>query len=131
MKKKDRKRREGQSGFTLIELMLVVVILGVLAAVVVGSFQGRGKDARIAATRASIDAICTAIDTYEVDTGRYPSSLQSLISSDGSPNWNGPYIRGGLPVDPWGHAFRYERSGDSFKVSSDGPGDGDPPITSS
>lgn len=114
--------RSRSAGFTLIEVLLVVAILGILAGVVVVNFSGKGKGARIKATRSSIAAICTAIDMYEVDTGRYPSSLQSLVSSDGSGNWQGPYLRGGLPADSWGTPFGYTLSGDSgYKVSSAGP----------
>ena len=111
----------GRGGFTLIEVLLVVTILGILAAIVVAKYAGRGEDARIAATRASIAVIAGAIDVYEVDTGRYPPSLQSLVSDDGAPNWHGEYIRNGLPVDAWGTAFQYALVGKSFKITSAGP----------
>ena len=109
------------AGFTLIEVLLVVAILGILAGVVVVNFSGKGKGARIKATRTSIAAICTAIDMYEVDTGRFPSSLQGLVSSDGSQNWSGPYLRGGVPADSWGTPFSYSTQGDAYKVISGGP----------
>jgi len=112
----------GRAGFTLIEVLLVVAILGILAGVVVVNFSGKGKGARIKATRASIAAICTAIDMYEVDTGRYPSALQSLVSSDGAANWSGPYLRGGVPTDSWGTAFSLSTQGESgYRVTSAGP----------
>ncbi len=132
MKEKiDAVKHAACAGFTLIEIMLVVVIIGVLMGIAVASFRGRGEQARVNAARASIGAICTAIDMYEVDTGRLPSSLNSLGQNDGAVNWNGPYIKGGVPVDPWGNAFRYEQSGESgYKVSSGGPGDGSAAITS-
>jgi len=116
-----KRRRQPRGGFTLIEVLLVVAILGILAGVVVVNFSGQGKGARIKATRASIAAVCTAIDMYEVDTGRYPSSLQNLVSSDGSPNWNGPYLRGGIPADAWGTPLTYTAGDGSYKVISAGP----------
>ena len=119
---KRERQVHGTSGFTLIEVLLVVAILGILAAVVVVNVGGRREQAMISSTRASIANICAAVDLYEVDTGRYPSSLQSLVSSDGSPNWNGPYIRGGVPVDSWGTQFQFAKSGErGYKVSSAGP----------
>jgi general secretion pathway protein G len=111
-----------KSGFTLIEVLLVVAILGILAGVVVVNMSGRQESAMIKATRTSISAISTAIDIYEVDTGRFPSSLNGLVSSDGAPNWSGPYLRGGMPKDSWGVDFKYSKAGSaSFKVSSGGP----------
>ena len=59
---------------------------------------------------------------YEVDTGRFPPSLESLIQNDGAPNWDGPYLRGGLPVDSWGTPFQYQLKGDrDYVVISAGP----------
>ena len=110
------------SGFTLIEVLLVVAILGVLAGVVVVKFGGKGQDARIKATRASIAALGTAVDLYEVDTGRYPASLGSLLRGSGEPNWNGPYVKGGTPTDAWGVEFSYTKKGDNdYVIRSAGP----------
>lgn len=114
-------RCSAQSGFTLIEVLLVVAILGILAGVVVVNFSGKGKGARIKATRTSIKAICTAIDIYEVDTGRFPSSLDALAKSDGSANWSGPYLRGGVPADSWGTPFSYTTEANGYTVTSGGP----------
>ena len=116
------RRGFNRSGFTLVEVLLVVVILGILAGVVVGSFANRQKGAMIRAARAGIAAICTGVDLYEVDTGRFPAGLQSLIQNDGAPNWDGPYVRGGVPVDPWGTQFQYHPRGEKdYLVSSAGP----------
>ncbi|MFC1452866.1 type II secretion system protein GspG [Verrucomicrobiota bacterium] len=112
------------AGFTLIEVLLVVAILGILAGVIVVNFGGKQKSAMIKATRASISALMTAIDMYEVDTGRYPSGLGNLLSNDGAPNWNGPYVRGGqdVLVDAWGTTFGYAQQGDtSYRITSAGP----------
>ena len=110
------------AGFTLIEVLLVVAILGMLAGVVVVSFRGRDLAARIATTRTSISAICLALDLYEVDNGVLPATLQGLMQGNGEPNWNGPYIRGALPVDPWGTAFNYAKVGEKgYEIRSAGP----------
>jgi len=115
-------KRNIQSGFTLIEMLLVVAIIGVLAAVVVVTFPKKQLKAMISATRGSIANVCTAIEVYETDTGRYPPSLQSLISSDGAANWSGPYIRGGAPADAWGTPLSYTLKGDTdYEVRSAGP----------
>lgn len=113
---------ERRSAFTLIEVLLVVAILGILATVVVVNFAGKQKGAMIKATRASIANVCSAIDMYELDTGRFPPDLQSLIKNDGAPAWKGPYIKGGLPADAWGVTFQYTLKGEKdYEVRSAGP----------
>ncbi len=121
-RKEEVSKRGRRSGFTLIEVLLVVAILGILAAVVVGNFGNHGDNARIKATRSSIAAIATQIDVYQLDTGRYPTSLQNLLTSSGEPNWNGPYIRGGEGAlqDSWGTALNYRVEGNSYKIVSAG-----------
>lgn len=127
---KARIQQLGREAFTLIEVLLVVAILGILASVVVVNFSNRGEKARISACRASIAAVCTALDAYEVDTGRYPPTLKGLIENDGAMNWSGPYIHGGMPKDPWGNELQYTLSEGRYKISSNGPGNGAAPITS-
>ena len=110
-----------RGGFTLIEILLVVVIIGILVAVVAPNLAGRVDDARIAATRDGIKALGLALDMYEVDNGRYPSSLAGLISNPGVNNWNGPYIKDGRsPVDAWGNAFQYTAGERGYKIASGG-----------
>jgi len=112
---------KGQSGFTLIEVLLVVAILGILAAVVVVNVGGRREQAMVGACRTSISGLGGAIDLYEVDTGRYPASLQALVTDDGAPNWSGPYIKGGIPSDPWGGEYRYSpKGGSSYEIRAGG-----------
>ncbi len=111
-----------KAGFTLVEILLVVAILGILSGVAVISLKGRTKSASISATRTSIKAIQTAIDTYEVDNGAYPASLQGLLTKTSENNWNGPYLKDGrTPKDAWGTEFGYSLKGDSYEIRSAGP----------
>ena len=107
-----------RNGFTLIELMLVVVIIATLAALVVPRFTGRVEQAKIAAARADIFAnIATALDLYQMDNGFYPTTEQGLtalrVKPNSSPlpsNWNGPYIKR-KPIDPWENPYVYVSPG--------------------
>ena len=119
--------------FTLIEIMLVVIIIGVLAAMVVPSLAGRGEQARLSAARADIDGnLATALDLYELDCGRYPTTdagMQALLARpavDGDERWRGPYLKKKtLPLDPWGREYVYVAPGthnaDTYDLSSVGP----------
>lgn len=110
---KDRK------AFTLIEIMLVVVIIGILAALVVPRLAGRSEQARQAAARADIEAnLATALDLYELDNGQYPTTEQGLVALVEKPaappeplNWRGPYLKK-EPKDPWGRAYVYKSPGE-------------------
>jgi general secretion pathway protein G len=102
-----------EHGFTLIELLLVMVILTVLAAVVVPKFTKRSEQARITAANTDISNIDTALDAFEVDMGRYPTSAEGLKALVEQPTntttakWKGPYIKRGIPSDPWGNQYFY------------------------
>lgn len=96
--------------FTLVELMLVVTIIGILAALVIPKIAGKGEQARETAARADIfGGIKTALDSFEVDNGYYPKSLQDLIQQpSNAKNWRGPYLDPAtLPIDPWGNPYVY------------------------
>ena len=94
--------------FTLVEMLLVVTIIGILAALVIPRIVGRVEQSRTTATNADVmGGISTALNLYEVDNGVFPKSLQDLIHQPGGArNWRGPYL-GKLPVDPWGHPYIY------------------------
>ncbi len=111
----------GSAGFTLVEMLLVVVIIGVLAAVVAGQFGGQGDKARINATRASISAIEGAVEIFQLDTGRWPTSIGDLFNDTGAPNWDGPYLKGAENemLDAWGVSFSF-KGGKGFKIISAG-----------
>ncbi len=121
-------------GFTLIEIMLVVIIILVLAAMIVPNFAGRSEQARFAAARADIEAnLATALDLYELDNGRYPTTEQGLLALITQPttmpvptNWSGPYLKKKrIPVDPWQREYAYVSPGqnnpESYDLSSYGP----------
>lgn len=103
-------------GFTLIELMLVVIIIGVLVAMVMPRLAGRSEQARIAAAKADIEAnIALALDLFELDMGSYPTTeegLASLRQYSGSEkeDWKGPYLKK-MPKDPWGREYKYRCPG--------------------
>lgn len=96
--------------FTLIELMLVVIILGILAAMVMPRLVGRSEQARIAAAKADINAnLALALDMFEMDNGHYPDKLSDLRVNPGlADTWKGPYTKKD-PKDPWGKDYLYER----------------------
>ncbi|MDB6040579.1 MAG: xcpT 8 [Verrucomicrobiales bacterium] len=115
--------------FTLIELLLVLVILGILAAIVVPKMSGRTEQARDTAARSQISIFNTALDAYEIDVGHYPkgkNGLQELVQSPrDSQNWRGPYLKSEIPNDPWGNPYVYECPGkhnpNSYDILSMGP----------
>jgi general secretion pathway protein G len=103
-------------GFTLIELLLVLVILAILAGVVVPRFTKRSEQAKTTAATTDISSLATALRTFEIDCGRYPTNeegLSALLTQPGNVNgWKGPYLeRGVLPKDPWGNPYVYHFPG--------------------
>lgn len=97
-----------ENGFTLVEMLLVVTIIGILAALVIPKIVGRGEQARVTAAQADINGgIKSALGQYEVDNGFYPKSLQDLVTQpSNAKNWHGPYLDK-LPTDPWGYPYVY------------------------
>jgi general secretion pathway protein G len=129
-------RRTVQRGFTLIEIMVVVVIMGILAALVVPKLMGRADDARVTAAKQDISTLMQALKLYKLDNQRYPTTeqgLQALISKPTSGpaanGWkNGGYVDK-LPKDPWGGQYQYMSPGikgevDVFSFGADGQAGG-------
>ena len=112
--------------FTLIELLVVMIIISMLAALVGPKmFKKLGK-AKIQAAEGQIHLFEMALDTYRLDTGRYPEKLEDLVNKPGGEDfWDGPYLKKGIPKDPWGNNYHYARSGDDYVLQSYGA-DGQP-----
>ena len=106
-----------RAGFTLMELMLVVIIIGILASMVVPSFVGRAREARVKAAKGEIAILGVALDLFELDKGRYPNSLGELLTSDR------PYLKEkNVPRDPWDSEYIYRYSGGTgYELKSRGP----------
>jgi len=117
-----------RQGFTIIELILVMVIIATLAAIVIPKFAGRSEQAKLTAAQAQISSISLALDAFEVDTGSYPRSgnLNLLITPpNDATGWKGPYLSKGIPLDPWGNAYTYDYPGkhntNGYDLVSAGP----------
>ncbi|MFN3716930.1 MAG: type II secretion system major pseudopilin GspG [Thiobacillus sp.] len=123
-------------GFTLLELLVVLVILGLLAGYVAPKYFSQVGKSEVKTARAQIDALEKALDQYRIDTGRYPNAEQGLAALNAKPadepRWNGPYLKKSVPNDPWGKPYQYLNPGergeiDVFSFGRDGQpgGDGD------
>jgi general secretion pathway protein G len=105
-----------QEGFTLVELIVVVIIIGLLSGLVLPQFIRQSERATARAAKAQIELLGTALDTFRLDVGRYPTTqegLQALTQKPGGVDrWDGPYLRKEVPNDPWGRPYIYKSPGD-------------------
>jgi general secretion pathway protein G len=108
-----------ESGFTLLELLVVILIIGLLTGIVAPRFLGQINRSEITAAKAQLEALDKALQAYRIDTGRYPSTAQGLGALLQQPadetRWRGPYLQGELPTDPWGSAYQYRVPGANNK----------------
>ena len=116
------------AGFTLIEVMVVVVILGILAAIIVPKIMSRPEQARVVKVKQDILAVQSALDLYKLDNGFYPSTdqgLQALVSKPTMPpvprNWKSDGYLQEVPMDPWGEAYQYLNDNEKLRIFSFGP----------
>ncbi|GAB6064586.1 type II secretion system major pseudopilin GspG [Deferrisoma palaeochoriense] len=98
-------------GFTLIEILIVVAIIGLLASLVSPRLFSKLESSKVKTAKAQIEMLATACDTFRLDVGRYPRSLEELRHST-EPGWDGPYLPKEIPKDPWGNPYLYKVPGD-------------------
>ena len=109
-------RRRAVRGFTLLELLVVMVIIGLLASYVGPKYFAQVGKSEVTVARAQIEGLSKAIDTFRLDMGRFPSTEQGLGQllnppTENAEKWNGPYLSKAVPLDPWGHAYVYRSPG--------------------
>jgi general secretion pathway protein G len=121
--------RRDDLGFTLLELLVVIAILGLLIGLVAPAVLRQLGNARTSVAKQSIERIASILDLYKLDVGSYPTTDQGLYALAERPadvsNWNGPYVKGGVPLDPWNHGYIYRdpstRADHDFDLCSEGP----------
>jgi general secretion pathway protein G len=131
------KRSRRNAGFTFIEMIVVVSIIGLLLALVGPRFIRGQEKAEVKAAAAQIENLGTALDTFRLDVGRYPSTQEGLAALTARPaavdRWDGPYLKKAVPVDPWGRPYFYRSPGeagrpyDIYTLGADGAPGGDGP----
>src|SRR5476649_129056 len=111
-----RRRSRGEGGFTLVEMLVVITIIGLIMALVGPRVLNYLGESKAKAAKIQIESFSSALDLYYLDLGRYPTSaegLAALTRATNAPGWNGPYLRGGVvPNDPWGHGYIYRSPGE-------------------
>jgi general secretion pathway protein G len=122
--------RTRQSGFTILEILVVITIIGLLLGLAGPAVLRQLGGARVSVAKQSIERLSTVLDLYNLDMGSYPTTeqgLEALVKKpSGATNWNGPYLKGeAVPLDPWNHAYIYrspsERPGREYDLCSNGP----------
>lgn len=121
MKNKSKGRKD--RGFTLLEILIVVAIIGLIASLIVPNIIGRYEKSKEEIAKAQVEMLSSAIEAFKLDMGRYPNSLDELINGN-DPNWRGPYLaKRQIPKDPWGKDYQYKNPGEhgDYDLYSLGP----------
>ncbi len=127
-RKENKSAIKNRKGFTLVELIVVMVILGMLAALVFPKFISKVGKGKVSAAKTQIELLGQALDQFRMETGRYPTTqegLNALQVNPGVNGWDGPYLKKGIPNDPWGRPYHYESPGqhgdyDLYSYGADG-----------
>jgi general secretion pathway protein G len=118
---KSNRRTNQQAGFTLIEILVVMAIIGMLAVMVAPNIFNQQAGAQRDAALSQISTLESALDTYRLDVGEYPDSMDGLMENDSDrASWNGPDLRRAVPMDPWGNEYVYDVDGREFTLISYG-----------
>jgi len=110
-----RNMKLAQQGFTLLELLVVIVIIGMLASYVGPKYFAQIGRSEVTVAKAQLEGLSKAVDTFRIDVGRYPGADEGLrvlmVKPENASGWNGPYLKKEVPLDPWGHPYVYKLGG--------------------
>lgn len=125
MRKSGPGGRNTSRGFTLVELLLVLVILALIGGLVLPGIIGKAEGAKVKAAGSQINRLAMAVESYYLDTGTTPDSLEELVTESGVDGWNGPYVKPSSLKDPWGREYVYNYPGehgdfDLYSLGADG-----------
>ncbi len=129
--KKDRSGTNRSAGFTLVELLLVLMILALIGGLVLPGIIGKAEGAKVKAAASQVSRLAMAVESYYLDTGTTPDALQQLVEDSGNDSgWNGPYVKPSSLKDPWGRNYEYTFPGehgdfDIYSLGADGQPGGD------
>ena len=117
--------RIAQGGFTLVELLLVLVILALIGGLVLPGIIGKAEGAKVKAAASQVSRLAMAVESYYLDTGNTPESLSQLVTEGSDPGWNGPYVKESSLKDPWGRDYEFRMPGehgefDIYSLGADG-----------
>ncbi len=119
--------RRRSLGFTLLEMLVVILIIGMLTGIVAPRLMGQLAKSEITTARAQLSSLGKAVQAYRMDTGRYPTTEEGLnalmVAPGNEARWRGPYLQGAVPLDPWGKPYKYAapgQAGRDYELSSAG-----------